>query len=854
MRMNRQVTLNGKWKLTYNEIEDKDKKWNRWIDATVPGDVHLDLMACHLICDPLVSDNNKKCEWIEDMEWWYKREIWIEESTVTEKMELVCDGLDLTADIWVNGISVGHSNNMFVQHRFDVSKAITAGCNEILIRLDVGFDAVKGKPVEKYAHSWNAYELRRPWMRKAQQCFYWDVAPRLVTCGIWRDIYIDFFEEVILRDVYVTSKVVDNRAFFNAGLNIESLCDRVLNRKARIEADCGKERKAFEFELEIPRGTHKKNLEFYIDDPKLWWPNGMGDQNLYNLEIILMGEDGGILTKRSVRHGIRTIEVLQEELNDKEKTFTFVVNGMKIFAKGGNWVPSDCIYGRINYEKEYKLLTCAKDANMNMMRVWGGGVYPDTFFYDICDELGIMVWQDFMYACGYYPDYEEDFYAAAAEEAEKVVRKFRNHASLALWCGNNENYQMSALFPEAPFDGLKIYSELLPEICGRLDAKTYYHPSSPYPGQVSRGDQHVWSYTLGWISVKNEAPASQYTEDEKKKVLNLWDYAEDNHKFVSEFGFYGPSNMSSVAKFMGENPVVLESPVYNHHRNYFEDDFINEILRRYYKPQQSFSPGEFTMAGQMLQGEILKHVLEEFRSRMYVCSGTLFWEYNDTWGHVGYAPLDYYLSVKPVYYYMKNAFAPVHAVFANNGADILLLNDTAYNGLLTVKYGCMDFAGHKIFEDSAETAVQGASKVHVASLAARIAGLSCINNKFLYAEIYKNGERIDRNRQFLENIQNIEMAPDTLQYNISRENTDTWRIELKADQFVWMVKIDFDDDYFASDNGFDLWPGEMKTVTIRTNGEVPELHVKIEDMNMYVCINSGIQYYLRESDALQHRG
>ena len=744
--------LNGSWELTYNTINNKEEKWNRWIPAVVPGDVHLDLMREGLICDPLIADNNKKDCWIEEKEWWYKKEFFIEGNFLKEKTELVCEGLDLTADIWLNGKKIGSANNMFITHRFDITKYVNEGENEILIRLDVGFEAVKDAPVEKFQELWSIKEPRRPWMRKAQQSFSWDVAPRLITCGIWRDIYIESFEEAIIRDVQLTSTFDEKAAVLNIETDLEFLSKKETFYNVRVDIKDETTNISKESQVLLSTGMNTAKLAVEIPNPKLWWPNGMGEQHLYQVTVTVLDKNNKVsFGQKTFKYGIRSITINQDPINETEKYFTFIVNGQKAFCKGGNWVPSDAIYARINRQKEYELIKYAHDANFNMLRIWGGGVYPDTFFYEICDELGIMVWQDFMYACAYYPDDEPAFCNEAEHEAEMVVKKFRNHPSLAIWSGNNETYQIhSRRHPDGVFYGAKIFNEIQPEVIKRLDPTRYYHPGSPYPGpwpgQEKQGDQHVWWYTLGWHRSKSGGNENSYfSEVELNGIMKIWNYTELNFKFLSEFGIFCPSNMSSIRKFMGEYPATTYGDVYEHHRNYYETpDFILEMLRRYYKERKEYSLEEFTIAGQMSQAECLKYILEELRSRMHICSGVLFWEYNDTWGHVGYAPVDYYLSLKPDYHYMKRAFEHLHAILKNQTKTVYLLNDTTNSYDLEVEYGCMTFTGNELFKKRQKVSIKPCSSLIIDSIEKEVAQLADLNGTFSFVNVYRNGELVDR--------------------------------------------------------------------------------------------------------------
>ena len=850
--INMKIDLNGKWQLTYQDVKSGEG-WGRSITAAVPGDVHLDLMNAGLILEPLISDNNAKCRWTEDKEWFYSRSFHADAAMTSKKLELVCEGLDLTADIWINGMQAGHANNMFIAHRFAVSGLIKNGENTITVRIDPGFAAVEGKDLESYSHSWNVFDLRRPWMRKAQQSFFWDVAPRMVTCGIWKGISIEVQDAAVIRDLSVSSVMVPDKAKSEISGNTCEECGLSAVVSITLEVEVFSEIPVeMEFtglldghgvelrwskQITLGKGLHSVTESLSVADPKLWWPSGMGEANLYQVDVALCGinevgsagnfaggeESKTVFGTRSLKHGIRSIRILQEVLNEKEKTFTFVINGSKVFCKGGNWVPTDSIYARCSDAKIVKLLELAKDANFNMMRIWGGGIYESDAFYEACDRLGIMVWQDFMFACGYYPDGDADFCAEVEREIVSVVKRLRNHSSLVVWSGNNENQVMFNCdgHPGKVFHGEKIFNEMMTDLCGRLDPDRPYRRGSPYPGSSLEGDQHEWDYTLGW-------------RDKNPKALRFWDYPEKNHKFLSEFGIFAPSALSSIKKFMGEQPVVKDSPVWNHHTNYFaHDGHIDGIIAMYYRDEGCPTLEEYILAGQMVQAEAMKYILEEFRSRMYDCSGTLFWEYNDTWGHIGYSLVDYYLARKALYFYMRRAFAHLHVVFRNEGADILITNDTTHDGDLTVEYGIMTLHGQTLFSGSRQVLVSASSRADVAGMADAVAAVQDKAAAFSYATVWRDGQLVDSNRCFLVPIKQVKTPADTLTWKLEKINDHTWRALFTTVNYAWMVALTLPDGCEPSDNDFDLWPGQSCEVMIETADELENLVLQVGSVNQF---------------------
>lgn len=835
----RTQSLDGTWNLTY---KDRDgRAWGRSLLATVPGDVHLDLLAAGLIAEPLVSDNDERCRWVEDKTWIYERSFAVDAAFPGRRTELVFEGLDLSALIFLNGCEIGHTENMFIAHRFDVSGNVRSGNNSLTVILAPCVDSVNDKPLEPYSKSWNAFELRRLWMRKAQQSFFWDMAPRMVTCGIWRGVRLESFDDFALRDMRAVSRATGGSAIITCELEIESFPDAEVDCVLTVSCDDSSTHAESKAPLVLVRGLNRAAIDLRIEEAELWWPNGLGNPHLYDLRAelrttIAARACAGSVETRTLKHGIRSVEILKNALGGKEKTFTFAVNGVKVFCKGGNWVPPDAIFARISKEKQVRLLELAKSCNFNMIRVWGGGVYPDEDFYDACDRLGLMVWQDFMFACGYYPDSDQGYMAGISVEAESIIRKFRNRASLVLWCGNNENKEMFERDkdPAKVFHGKRIFDELLPRLCERFDAERIYHPGSPYPNSLDEGDQHVWGYTLGW-------------KEGSAKAMRLWDYAEDNIKFLSEFGIFCPSNLNSVSKFLGEHPLSGElrfggkgnpigpGPVYLRHDDYFEGgDYIVEALRRFYSDRPVASLEEFTIAGQLIQAEALKHLFEELRSRMFTCSGTLFWEYDDCWPFVGFSPVDYYLSIKPLYHYMRRAFMPIHAAFHGGERRLSILNDERFDAELDLEYGCVRFDGAPVFKERAKLTARATSSTLVADLAERVSGIDRPESCFLFAKVYRDGTAVCANRAFVVPIKNLDLPSERLETSLSRTDHQSWELEIGSREFVLMATLEADDRFEYDDNAFDLWPGERRRVAIRTDRAYDSIAPKIFTINRFM--------------------
>ena len=814
--------LNGEWELTYYEIGDREAKWGRWIKATVPGDIHLDLMRANIITEPLEEENNKKSEWTEDKVWVYRREFFVSRDLMRRRMEIVFEGIDLTSDIYINGQSIGVTNNMFRKYIFDITDFVVEGINYVEVHVDAGFEAVKNRPIDKFPETFHPWDMRNMWMRKAVQCFFWDITPRMITCGIWKDVYLQAYDECKIVDYYVQDEI--------EGTNARLICKVELDvleamRDCRVSVTL---QDAFQIvnasvDANLEKGSNQVTVELLVRNACLWWPNGVGESHLYDMEILVTDDNGKIYASDQFRHGIRTIEIEQKELDHGEKTFTFIVNGEKVFCKGGDWVPPDTIFARITDAKERELLKWAQKGCQNMMRIWGGGIYPSQNFYNVCDELGIMVWQDFMFACSYYPDFDVDFCEEVRAEIEDVVRAYRNHPSLALWSGNNENQQCYDMWNHGgPHYGLKLYDEIMPEILGRLDPITVYWPSSPYgglhPNCSQEGDQHIWDYSMAWL-----------TNGEKQ--LEIWGFADEDHKFISEFGIESPANLESIHEFFGAQKVVRDEDIWNHHNCWYIFGLVEALQKRYYKDEPIRDLQEYVMSGQMIQAEAIKDVLEKLKGKMYTCSGTLYWQYNESWAHNGYCVIDYYCRPKQSYYYMKRAFWPVNIVFVDD--NIVAVNDTLVAKHLKAEYGYMSFDGKRRMAGTVELELPKTSSVSLISLN-DIESPDRSDDMFAFAILWENGEVVSKNRKFLNGFKDIKLCPEKVDVKCSRVGGKTWKLELHADIYIWNcnltcgpVKCTF------TDNAFDIWPGETKTVFVETENEVEKLEPKFVSLNRY---------------------
>ncbi|MFW6118756.1 MAG: beta-mannosidase [Planctomycetota bacterium] len=813
------LNLNGAWPLAWCEPGQGELRgWpetgpagTELVEATVPGDVHLDLMAAGLLDEPLYGRNALECRWMERVDWWYARRFHLPADRIRHHTELVFAGLDTTADVWLNGRHLGSSSNAHVSHVFDVSKAVQPGMNRVVVRVDAGVRAAEDREVERYLMNTAGEELPRMWIRKPQFTFQWDWAPRLLTCGIWRDVELCSYDALALRDVALrTDLQSDGSARIEALAEVENFSDGPVPADLAVALNRGDEQR-LTLGQDLQPGMTELTGELILDDPDLWWPRPLGQPSLYDVSVVLHA-DGELADSRAFRYGIREVELIQDDLGEEGTSFAIAVNGQKVFCKGANWVPADSLIARVSPAKYRTLVSAAAEANFNMLRIWGGGIYEDDLFYDLCDEYGILVWQDFMFSCTYYPDDDPHFMARVRDEAEKAVRRLRNHPSLALWCGNNENqwihYQRRQGGGAADrCYGERIYDDLLPRACDALDPGRPYWPSSPYggddPNSQWAGDRHNWDVTI-------LAP----TIDER---VDYGRYAEDRSKFMSEFGVIGPPHLDTLRRYLPPDQVERDSDVWAFRTNRFEKGTLRAALERYWKPVDELSLGEYVRAGQVVQAEALKFALEHWRRRKFDTAGALFWMYADCWGEVGWTVIDYYLSRKPSYWAVRRAFSPTLVSLVDEGDEVAvwLVNDRLHDvdGELTAGWLNLMTGDLELDESPARAPANGAVRVHTLDRPDGPAG-----RWMALARFESGGEVLSRNRLFLTGFRFNEL--ELPEAHVTCEPVEEGKaLRLESDNFAWHVHIDAPRGVRPDDNDFDMLPGEVRLIPVRGSRE-----------------------------------
>ncbi len=799
------------------------------IPASVPGEVHLDLLRAGRIEEPLFGENAKKCQWVEEKEWWYRREFEVPEEFLSFPVELVFESIDTDCDIYLNGEHIAHHENMFIPLVLNVSGKL-AQRNTLVVRVDAGVQRIKNKPFLPYPAGSPEQDYRRVWVRKAQFTFAWDWAPRLVNVGIPRSVYLRFFEGFALRDVFLQGKIQGKYAAtvtvsgYVENFSCDFACEPRLTLRLLLFEEEG-ERLVAARDVTLRAYPGLTNFSFSLDlsPARLWWPNGFGEPHLYKVVLLLLGEDGRELDRFEKLWGIREITLKQEPLpEDEGESFILVVNGEPIFCKGADWVPADSLIPRVTREKYTKLIDEAKSAHFNMFRVWGGGIYEDPFFYEYCARCGIMIWQDFMFACAYYPK-DPAFLKEVEREIETVVKNLRNETSIVLWCGNNElqwlherNKMISGRM-DLEFPDYEIYHVIMPQIVKNLDPTRPFWPSSPFggkdPNSASEGDRHAWEVSI-------------LAEDLKERV-NYENYARDRGKFISEFGVLAPPSLASLKEFIPENELFLDSPSWQFHNNVFERENIRGMLREFVKDPKQLSFEEYLHYAQILQGEALKFALEHWRRRKFLTAGALFWMYSDCWGAIGWTIIDYYLRRKASYYFVRRAFQPIDLSIQKNEdtAEIFVVNDTQKHCALSVVYGISSFEGTPLLSGSESFLVPP-------NIAMRIVTVPLVSlrgqerDAFLWAVLYDGRDPIDWERCLFARFKDCNFPKASVTGNLL-EKGNIKLLELESNAFAWSVCLNLPEGFSPEDNYFDLFPGMKRRIRIEGEGILETKDIQI---------------------------
>ena len=625
------MSLNGAWSLT---IPGTDFGL---VPAQVPGSVYHDLLSAGRIPDPFFRDNENEALKLMEHDFLYARGFTADAALLAcEAVLLRCEGLDTLAEISLNGAAVGRADNMHRIWEYDVKALLREGENRIEIRFSSPTKYIREAYAENPADGSSDAMVGFPLLRKAHCMFGWDWGPRLPDAGIWREISLIGVDTARIRDVLVLQEHEEGRVTLRVQTHVTRFSADVTAVRVAVTGPDGR----------VFTGAGE-DCEIVIDAPQLWWPAGFGEQPLYTVSVGLSA-GGAALDGWSRRIGLRTMTVSRRR-DDWGESFSHCVNGVDVFAMGADYIPEDNLLPRMNPARTRRLLEDARAANMNCIRVWGGGLYPDDWFYDICDELGLLVWQDFMFACAVY-NLTDAFEENICAEFRDNIRRLRHHASLALWCGNNEMEQFVAVgqwvgSKRQVADYIKMYEYLLPKVLKTEDPQAFYWPASPSSGgsfdapqDPDRGDVHYWDV---WHGLKP-----------------FTDYRNYLFRYVSEFGFQSFPCMETIESFtLPEDRNVFSYVMEKHQRNASANGRIVAYLSQMYLYPHDLDL--LVYASQLLQAQAMQYGVEHWRRYRGRCMGAVIWQLNDCWPVASWASIDYYGRWKALHYYAKRFFAPV---------------------------------------------------------------------------------------------------------------------------------------------------------------------------------------------------
>ncbi len=784
-----------------------------WHNASVPGCVHTDLLANKLIDDPFYRDNEKKQQWIGKTDWEYRTTFNVAAPTLLrQNVELVFEGLDTYAQVFLNDQVLLNADNMFRTWRVDAKPLLKAGSNTLRIVFRSPINEilpVMAKMSYQLPASNDQGEKTSPFTRKAPYHYGWDWGPRFVTSGIWRPVSLEAWDDARVNDVQVVvNRLTPERAELTANVEVQASAAgpaTILLDSPTDRFVTGKQ------EVNLNKGSNRVSFNLKIARPAMWWPNGLGAQPLYTFHVSSI-VNGRTTDERSTRTGLRTLR-LERARDDAGESFTFVINGVPVFGKGGNWIPLDSFPSRITKERYRFMLESVRDSNMNMLRVWGGGIYESDEFYEMCDEMGILVWQDYMFACSMYPGNQE-FLDNVRAEAIDNVKRLRNHPSIVIWSGNNEvetawrNWGWRQSLPSSLWDDYqKIFHGVLQEVSAEYDPTRPYWPSSPHggladdPDSKHSGDVHYWEV---WHA---EKPFSEY---EKQKP-----------RFMSEYGFQSFPNIETVKYYTLPNERDIESPIMlAHQRHPRGNQLIREyMLREYPKPKDFES---FLYISQVLQAEGIRTGTEHLRRIMPHNMGSLYWQIDDCWPVASWSSIDYFGRWKALQYYAKRFYTNllISPTVDDGSLKLYVVSDKVSAVPATIRVTMMNFDGGTLqsfnqdvtvapvtsrsyFEIKVDDLLKGTDKKHA----------------FASVELLVKGKVVSSNDYFFAPFKELALSKPTITPQvIAAKDRGKFVVKLSTDKFAKAVYLAVPEhDGFFSDNYFNLAPGRDVTVQFRSS-------------------------------------
>ena len=826
-----EIELDSNWLFKSSTSSD-------WAEASVPGTVHTDLLANGKIEDPYYRLNEHGLQWIDKLDWEYKTSFSLNEKDLS-KQHIALDflGLDTYSSVYLNDTLILQTDNMFRNYAVEVKHILTLGVNT----LHIVFDSPIKIGIEKYdtngfvipvsgndlsAIGKVEQEKRvSVFTRKAGYHFGWDWGPRLVTSGIWKPIKLRSWDHHRIDDLFIQQDSIGQKAYLTAFMEVDASFHKPTAKVALYINDT----LVKTVNAPLIDGLNNLEIPFEIENPKRWWPNGMGDQILYKVEARLTSD--GYVDRKNHHIGLRTVELVREP-DSMGVSFYFKVNGHPVFMKGANYIPQDVFLTRAKTEHYEHVLSSAQEANMNMLRVWGGGVYESDEFYQLCDEKGLLVWQDFMFACAMYPG-DDAFLENVKQEAIQNVKRLRNHSSIALWCGNNEIIQawenwgwkpdVAEKQSEEVVDILSkayddLFHTLLPEVIATYDPSRAYWPSSPGSDfgkdeSMDKGDAHYWMVWWGKEPFEN--------------------YNTEIPRFMSEYGFQSFPALSTVEKYaLPEEYDIYSEVMKSHQRSSIGNETIEEYMLRDYRKPKDFE--SFLYVSQLLQAHGITIGIEAHRRNRDRCMGSLYWQINDCWPVASWSSIDYYGTWKASQYAAKQSFQNLLISTENNNDNInfYIISDTLQDLPSDLNVHLMDFHGNVVERWEKQLVVKAnCSKQYFTISKDKLLDHPDGQNMLLQAQLtsQEDGKVISENLFYLAPYKDLDLPKPQISYEV-KERQDHFQVFIQTQNLAKNVFVSAGSSLNFSDNYFDLLPNTSKTITVKKDGfaDLESFQVKLK--------------------------
>lgn len=811
------IKLNSDWNFT-------SEKYDQWYQAEVPGSIHTDLFKNELIAEPFTGKNENQLQWIDTLEWIYKKEFKRPHNlNPNDQIELVSKGLDIYAEVYLNDSLLLVANNMFLPWKAKIDQNILQRKNTLTIH----FKPSLKKETQNYQKL--DYELpggSRVCTRKAAYQYGWDWAPQYVSCGIWQDVELHIWNKARIQDFnYSIEKLTSSLAIVNFQASIEATEDFTGNvqiNSINIPLHRSSEN------ISIRKGVHNYHFKVNIQNPQLWWTRNMGTPFLYEFEMSL-GDQNNIYDSKNLQVGLRTIELIRKPDLHGE-SFYFKLNGIPVFMKGANYVPQSSFPGSVSDSRYKNLIKDVCAANMNMLRVWGGGIYEKDLFYELCDKAGILIWQDFMFANAMYP-INENWIENIKKEASYQVNRLSKHPSIAVWCGNNEideawhnwgwpeNYSKNDSM-EIWQNYLNIFHEILPNIVDTVSPDISYTPSSPLFGRGNprssyEGDNHYWyvwhdAYDFDW-------------------------YNKVTGRFMSEFGFQSYPGIKTIEYFDHSSVKTTDSDIMLAHQKHHRGNYlIRHYMNDYYPIPEDFD--DFVYVSQLLQAEgIRTGILAQRRAKPF-CMGSLYWQLNDCWPAISWSSIDYLGNWKALHHFVKQDFKNIilSPYLHNDTLEVFVVSDTLTMIDTKINISLMDFYGSTKHQETLTKEIPAnTSTLAFKKSISELANFKYKKDHLIYIELVDPQNKVVDSRTVLfEKPKGLDLKKMQFysRYTVTKEGVE---IELKSTVYIKSLFIEPEIGGKLSDNYFDLIPGKTKIITFKTKNKLkdPPILFKYNSVN-----------------------